>query len=304
MKTQLLPLSQLDAPHEWHRKPSKIEDDALRRSIEEGGIQQPLFVVPHGKRFICADGIRRMKVAGLLDIAKVPAVIEEAPAGIEPKEHARQLRFMLDELRQDLRPSQRAELIEKLKAQFGMTNIAVSQYLGVDQDSITNWLSVRRYVPEVVQAMDRGQLTMQAARVFDGMSEKGQRKVWSKHAAELLTAAGGKMHQHLRTLYPPTSHPEFYTKPEKIAARLAKKGPAKRKRVAKPSFTPAEKQRLLTSFEFRDAELKDAKTELQQLKRECLAAGPIVAAIRRNTELWTLVPEEMQAELERFGEVY
>jgi ParB/RepB/Spo0J family partition protein len=310
MKTQLIPISQLDAPSEWHRKPSKVDDDALRRSIEEGeaqkpgaGIQQPLVVLPNGgKRFLVVDGIRRMKVAGLLGVDKVRVVVDEPPAGEDPKAYARRLRFLLDELRQDLRPSQRAELIEKLKSQFGMSNLDVSQYLGVDQDSITNWLAIRRYIPEVVEAMDRGLLTQQAARVFDGMSERGQKRIWKTHADDLM--GGALRHRELRAMYGPTEHPDYYRDPEKIQRRLTKKGPGKRAKVARPSFTPAEKRRLSTSFEMKEIELRTAKDELQQYGREINASIPLVAAITRNERLWAMVPDEMRDELSRFAEVY
>lgn len=303
MKTQLIPLTSLDAPHEWHRSPSKIDDDALRRSIEEGGIQQPLVVLADGKRFLVVDGIRRMKVAGLLDIAKVPAVVDSVPSGEKAEDYARRIRFILDELRQDLRPSQRAELINRLKAQFSMTNTAVAQYLGVDQDSITNWLAVTRYVPEVVSALDRGALTMQAARVFDGMSESGQKKVWKADGTDLMNSAGGRMHKELRAKYPPQKFPHFYKDADKIARRLGK-GKTRRKRIVKPSFTPQEKQRLLTSFEMKDASLKDATADLKQFKAEIAAAAPIVSAIMRNDDLRKLVPDDMLPELERFSEIY
>lgn len=311
MKTQLIAIGLLDAPHEWHRnKSSKIEDDQLRKSIQTGeeenagaGIHQPFIVLRNGKRFLLCDGIRRMKVAGLLGIEKIPAVVEELPKGAELMDHGRLLR-MIAELRQDLRPSQRAQLIVKLKAQFSLNNTGFAQYLGVDQDSITNWLAILRYIPEVVEAMDRDQLTQQAARVFDGMSEKGQRHVWKKHAEELQNSAGGKMHKELRKLYPPKTHGDFYREPDKIASRLSKKGPAARRKVAKPSFTPAEKQRLRTSFEFRDAELVDAREDLKTLKAEITAAIPLVSAIRRNENLWSLVPEEMQPELDEFYDRY
>ncbi len=310
MKTQLIPISQLDAPSEWHRKPSKVDDDALRRSIEEGeaqkpgaGIQQPLVVLPAGgKRFLVVDGIRRMKVAGLLGVEKVRVVVDDPPAGEDPKAYARRLRFLLDELRQDLRPSQRAELIEKLKSQFGMSNLAVSQYLGVDQDSITNWLAIRRYIPEVVEAMDRGLLTQQAARVFDGMSERGQKRIWKTHADDLM--GGALRHKEVRAMYGPTEHPDYYKDPEKIARRLTKKQPGKRAKVSRPSFTPQEKRRLLTSFTFKDSELSVAKGELQQINREITASIPVVSAIIRNERLHAHIPPDMMEELRVFGEHY
>jgi ParB/RepB/Spo0J family partition protein len=304
MKAQWLGLNVIDMPTDLHRPPSKVDDEILRRSIEEGGVQQPIIVLRDGARFRVVDGGRRVKLAGVVGLERVPAVIAEVPSGEDSSEFARRLRFILDELRQDLMPSQRAGLIERLKAQFGMTNLAVSQYLGVDQDSITNWLALRRYIPEVVTAMDSGKLTMQAARAFDGMSEKGQRHVWKRHGRELAEGSGAAMHKQVRANYPPGEFRDFYVDADKIARRLARKLKGPRKVSPRPSFSPVEKRRLMTSLEFREAELKDAQDELRELKSEIAAATPLVAAILRQEKLRALVPEEMLPELERFAEVY
>lgn len=301
--TKLLPVSSLWAPDEWRRAQSKVKDAILKGSIAEGGIQQLLVVVPDGKRNIVAEGIRRMDIAPSLEITKVGAVIVEAPEGQEPVEFARRLRYMLNELRDDPVPSVRASLLQRLKEQFKMTNTAVAQYLGVDQDTITNWLAVTRYVPEIVSALDRGILTMQAARVFDGMSESGQKKVWKADGQDLMNSAGGRMHKELRSKYPPTKFPHFYREPDKIAARLGK-AKTRRKRLVKPSYTPAEKQRLHTSLDMKEAALKDATADVKQYKAEIAAAMPILHAIKRTPELWKLVPDEMKPEIDRVLEIY
>lgn len=303
MKTQLIPLTSLDAPHEWHRSPSKIDDDALRRSIEEGGIQQPLVVLADGKRFLVVDGIRRMKVAGMLAIAKVPAVVSEIPKGERIEDFGRKLRLIVNELRQDLKPSQECALILKMKEQFKMNNTEVSLHLGMDQDTITNKTALRSYRPEIVEALDSGRLTLQAARVFNGMTDHGQRKLWEADGKDLMNSSGGKMHKELRKKYPPEKFADYYREPDKIARRLGK-SKTRRKRLVKPSFTPQEKQRLLTSFEMKDASLKDATADLKQYKAEIAAAVPILHAIKRTPDLWKLVPDDMRPEIERVLEIY
>lgn len=300
---KLLAVSSLWAPDEWRRAQSKVKDAILKGSIAEGGIQIPLVVVPDGKRNIVADGIRRMDIAPSLEISKVGAVVVEAPEGQEPVEFARRLRFMLNELRDDPVPSVRASLLQRLKEQFKMTNTAVAQYLGVDQDTITNWLAVTRYVPEIVAALDRGTLTMQAARVFDGMSDRGQKRVWKADGQELCESSGGKMHKALRAKYPPNKFRDYYREPDKIAARLGK-AKTSRKRVVKPSYTPAEKQRLHTSLDMKEAALKDATADVKQYKAEIAVGAPVLHAIKRTPELWKLVPDEMKPEIERILDIY
>lgn len=301
----------LDVPEEFERTASKVDDDILRRSVEaseragQGGIQQPLAVLekPDG-RYVVARGTRRIRVARSLGIAKVPIAIFETPEGETPEEYAPRLRLIL-EIRQDLMPSQKAELIAQIKAQFKKTNLALSHELGVDQDTLTNWLSVRNYVPEVVEAMDAGLLTMQAARVFDGMSEKGQRAVWKAHGKELTKEGAGRLHKTFRAQYPPTEYPTYYKDPEKAHRRIKGTKPGVKRQVKpRASYTSDEKRKLLRSYEFKAAELESDKEELESIKAKIAAATPIISALIRNKRLWALVPEEMRPEIERFAEVY
>lgn len=287
MNAKLIPIEKINVGDDVERGSARVEDDALRKSIEAGGIQQPLVVLSDGDGFMLVDGLRRLRVARVLGIGKVPAVVDVPPAGVSPTDYRRQVRFILDEHRQDLVPSQKAELIETLKRMFGMTNRQVAAYLGIDADSVTNWLSVKQFIPPVVNALDAGLLTMRASRALIGMTEEGQQKVW-KSEARLLLGGGTNVHKEVRAKYSPQSFPQYYRDAENITARLERtKGKGKRKAKARgPSLgTADEKRRLLNSLEMKEAEQRDGQEELKQLKRECIAAGPIVAAILRNPEL-------------------
>lgn len=303
MKAATLSLETIDVPEDVERPADRVADDQLLRSIEAGGIQQPLVVIPgKGRKFLLIDGLRRLRAARALKLKTVPAVIDAPPSGLDAGEYRRKLRFILDEHRQDLLPSQKAELIETLKKMFSMNHKQVSAYLGIDQDSVTNWLAVKHYIPPVVQALDEGHLTMQAARTFDGMTPEGQAKIWKAHSAELLKG-GAKLHKKFRAQYPPTEHPSLYRDPEAITARLARAS-GKRKAKSRVPILHDEKKRLLESLEMKEAELRDGREELKELKAEINAAIPIVTAIFRNEKLLALVPSEMRDELERFKEIY
>lgn len=302
MKAQTLTRSQIRVP-EWAERPaSKVEDEHLQNAIEQGGIQQPLVVLPDGKKFLLVDGLRRLRIAETLDIGKVPVVIDEVPAGEDPDEYGRRIRFVLDQHRQDLLPTQRAELIETLKTRFGMSHRTVAAYLGVVPDSITNWLAVKTYIEPVRALIDSEKLTMQAARVFDGMTEEGQTRVWSKHSKDLIES-GRTAHKQLRKQYGPTKHPDLYRDAEKTAAGLNRvKG--RGKTVQRKPLDTDEKRRLSASLELREIELRESTAEAERLKAECITAGPIAAAILRDEELRAMVPAEMLPELERFSEIY
>src|SRR5689334_11385224 len=106
---QLIRVDAIDIPPEYERKSSLVEDDALRRSIEASGVQQPVVVFSKGDdRYALIDGGRRIEIAKHLGLHTVPAVIDQLPEGADPREYQDRLRFLLDEHRQDLFPSQRA----------------------------------------------------------------------------------------------------------------------------------------------------------------------------------------------------
>lgn len=296
-------ISEIVVPAEFVREESsKVDDDILAKSIREGGVQQPLVLLRDGDGYRLVKGSRRLAVARALGLPRVPAVVDTLPDGEQIDDYARRLRFILDEHRQDLMPSQRAALIEKMKETLGLSSKQVAAYLGVDQDSITNWLAIRRYTPSIVKAMDSGALTQKSARVFDGMTPAGQDRVWQLHG-EMLCAGAGDVHKELRAKYPPEQFPAFYRNPERIAARLERKA-GTRKSKGRVDYSAAEKKRLMHSVDMKEAEIAEFRAEAKELKKEIDEATPVIRAIIANKKLWAMVPESMRAELERFGEVY
>lgn len=299
MKTTHLSPDQLTIlPVIAERSQSRVADSFLRNSIAKGGIQQPLIAVRDGERILLVKGVRRLRIARALDMKRVPVLVYDAPEGADVERYVKELRFVLFH-RQDLMPSQKAALVATLKERFQMTNAQVAAYLGIASDSVTNWQAAQRYLPPIVAAMDAGRLTMQAARVFDGLTETGQKAIWKAHSKDLM-ASGATAHKRLRAQYPPASFPDFYRDAGLIAKRLKMKGGKRASR----GMSPGEKQRLADSCEIKEIEVREGKAKLLTMERQIKAAIPLVAAVLRNPEVLALVPAEMRPELERFGEAY
>lgn len=304
LKIQYIEVSKIAVPPEFLRTETRVEDDALRRSIEHGGVQQPLIALEaHDGSFVIVKGTRRMRVVRALGLPKVPLIVTPVPAGTDPVAQAKRIRFLLDEHRQDLFPSQRAKIISKLRTDMNLSNGHVAAYLGIDADSVTNWLAILGYIAPVRAAMDSEALTMQAARVFDGMSEHGQEYLWKHHAQEIQTEPGKELHQRLRAKYHPDKFPQFYRKPEVVKARLERKK-GKRKSQSRPSLTGDEKRKMLASYGLKEVDLAEKAEALKQLEREMKAAIVPINAILQNPALRKLVTPAMIEELERFSEVY
>lgn len=282
---------------------NSVDDDILANSIKAGGIQQPLVVLPDGDKYVLVDGTRRLSIAKTLGLAVVPCVIDAVPEGQDPEAYARRIRFILDEHRQDLVASQKAELIDKLKETMGFNNAQVGKYLGVVPDSITNWLSVKKYIPEVVELMDAGKLTMQRARVFDGLTPEGQAKVLKKHEEELTGSSGGaSVHKRIRALYPPEKYRQMYQDPDATAERLART--QRRRNTRTRALTQTKVDQLLNDKQTKEEEIVYLKEVEEKLDRRINACIPPIAAILRNDDLCAMIPEPKLAKLKRFAEVY
>lgn len=276
-----------------------VADGLLSRSIRQTGIQQPLVVLSDGEKLILVDGLRRLTEAKAQGIPKVPVVIDMLPAGEDALHYVRRLRFILDEHRQDLLPTQKGALIAELKRVRGFTNKDLARFLGCDEDSIYNWLAVLKYIEPVKQAMDVGALPMRAARVFDGMTSEGQEHVWTRHSKALMTQGGrAEIHKKIRAVFPPEKYPQFFRSVKAVQQRMANGARARK------SPTALEEEKLQREMAEKQTELADLESEIAVHKKDIGASVPIVSALLRDKKLRALIPESMIEELERFADEY
>jgi ParB/RepB/Spo0J family partition protein len=299
-----VPISAIQIPDKYRRRGNAVEDDKLRQSIERTGIQQPLVVSHLGAgKYVLIDGYRRLQIAKYLKLRDVPGVIDRVPKGVAPEDYRDRMRFILDEHRQDLLPTQRASLIITLKKNFDMNNREVGEYLGVDAMTISNWLMVDSYIPEVAKAVDEGLITQHSARIFDGMTPSGQAEVWRAHQTELAETSADKIYRTLRDTYHPKEYPAYYQNPERVLKQLERKQ-GKRTGKRRPVITKEKKQSLSNDIELKEAELRDAKKDLDQFKLEITLAARIIRGIVQNDKLRSLIPPTELEEFRRFAEVY
>lgn len=281
--------------------PLKTDDDYLDKSIRETGVQQPLVVIPEGERYRLVKGSRRLKIANRVGIPKLPCMVVIPPSDEDVDAFCIRLRFILDEHRQDLLPSQRAESIETLKEIYSLSNPQLATRLGVAPDTITNWLAIRQYKKPIVDAIDSGALTQKNARVFVGMTEKGQDFLWRKHKQDICEG-NGTLHERIRKEYPPIQYPDLYRNASATAAKLATKQSKTRKVAKRASYE--EKRKALDSFTMRTTEIETGKRDREFFKTEINRFTKLVGQALHNKALRATVPPEMLPELERFAEVY
>jgi ParB/RepB/Spo0J family partition protein len=300
---QLLRVDSIDLPPEYERKASLVEDDALRQSIEKSGVQQSVVAHPKGERFVMIKGGRRLRISEHLGLHTIPAVIVEPPKDVDLVQWRKRLQFILTQARQDLLPSQRASLIKQLMSMFGMKQKDVAAYLGVDAGSITNWLAIDKYNPEIKRAIDTGEINLHVARGFDGMTPDGQATVFRAKRKALSSLSGKQVHRLVRSTYSPSKFPQYYVSPEKTAEKLRRKQVGRRSR-RRPKLTRDEKDVLSRDLSLLEVELENGQEELKQLEREIKLAAQPINAIMRSKTLVMLIPDAVGEEFERFVEIY
>jgi ParB/RepB/Spo0J family partition protein len=304
---QLLRVDTIDLPEEYERKASLVEDDVLRQSIEKSGVQQSVIVMPSDRlnRFTLVKGGRRLRISEHLGLHTIPAVIVARPAGGEAAVlgHRNRLRFILTQARQDLLPSQRASLIKQLMSMFGMKQKEVASYLGVDAGSITNWLAIEKYHPEIVRMIDTNEINLHAARSFDGMTPEAQPKVFKTLKNEFRSLSGGKLHRIVRSKFSPKSHPDFYIAPEKTIEKLKRKQVGRRSR-RRPKLSRDEKELMSKDLSLLETEYENGAAELKQLEREIKLAAQPINAIMRSSKLVAMLSDAVKEEFGRFTEIY
>lgn len=297
MDSRRIRVALIDIPESYEPTDSPVEDDALRRSIEQFGVQQSIMVVPDGNRFTVAKGARRVIISRILSLDEIPAVVSSPPEGMDAEEYRSKLRMILTQGRQDILPTQRAGLIRQLIEQFNLTQKAVAALLGLDAGSVSNYLAIESYVPEIQRGIDTGELSSFACRAFDGMTPDGQRTVLKKKYAVLTKSSGKTAHQDIRKSFSPEAFPQFYIAPEKTLEKLKRRKQGRQAR-RRPRLSRDEKDRLGRDLRLKEVELKFAKEELDRLKREISAVMPLTHAILRTPELTGLVPAGLLEELQ------
>jgi ParB/RepB/Spo0J family partition protein len=301
MNVQDILTSKIHAPAEFKREKTR-EDEQLRASIRASGVEQPLVVLASEGVYKVIKGTRRLAIAKELDIPKLPCVILTLPAGADEMAFMRKERFRIDEHRQDLLPTQRAELVEEIKRAHGFTNPQVATYLGVVPDTIANWTDILKYDKQIQKAVDEGKVKLSALRPLRAIKPEEQLPLFLRHQDEFSnTGATKKLQKRFDHEYSPEKKPELYAKP-KVSAAIRSR-PKKARRVTK-NYSHVEKKKLIDSLEMQEAEQAANRQEIREFREKNAACIPLIAAIIRNKNLWALVPEEMRAELTVWAQKY
>ncbi|MDR1359907.1 MAG: ParB/RepB/Spo0J family partition protein [Deltaproteobacteria bacterium] len=157
-------------PQQPRRRFSEKSLEELASSIRSQGLLQPLLVRPlrgsPGKYEIVA-GERRWRASQRAELREVPVVIRNF-SDLETLAAA-----LIENLqREDLKPLEEAQAIQRLKEEFGLSQEDLAARLGRSRSAIANSLRLLSLPEEIRRDVDEGRLTPGHARTLLSVSNE------------------------------------------------------------------------------------------------------------------------------------
>jgi ParB family chromosome partitioning protein len=151
-------------PNEY--QPRRVFKDAalndLVASIKEKGVIQPVIVrTSSDNSYELIAGERRLRAAALAGLTVIPAIVKEA-APVE----ALELALIENIQREDLNPLETAEAFYRLIKEFNLTHDDLSQKVGKDRATVTNYLRILKLPLDIKKWIAEGSLSIGHAKAL------------------------------------------------------------------------------------------------------------------------------------------
>lgn len=203
-------LFDIDPNYEQPRK--NFEESSLyelAESIRTHGIIQPLVLNKMGTRYMIIAGERRYRAAKLAGLTKVPAIIKTYTP-----QQIREISLVENLQREDLNPIEAARAIKALMEEFSLTQEETARRIGKNRSTVTNTLRLLTLSDEVIELVEKGQLSAGHARALIAIEDK-----WTQIRLARKAVAEGLSVRAVEKLVRKASEPEPETKekpPENI----------------------------------------------------------------------------------------
>lgn len=142
----------------------------LAQSIREKGIIQPISVRRFGSGYQLIAGERRFRAARQAELAVVPAIVMDVGTDQEMME----LSLIENIQRENLNPIEEAKAYRMLIEECFLTQEEVAEHVGKDRSTIANTLRLLALTPEVLDALQAGQISAGHARALLGLDNSDQ----------------------------------------------------------------------------------------------------------------------------------
>jgi ParB family chromosome partitioning protein len=167
-----------------HQPRKSIKDDSLKElaaSIKERGVLQPIIVSRVGDgTFRLVTGERRWRASALAGLKKIPALIKNVAS-----RDSLEIALIENIQREDLNPIETAEAFRRLVTDFKLSQEELSDKVGKDRATISNYLRLLKLPEEIKSLIYSGSLSIGHAKAIlaiDGKAHQTEaaRKVIKK----------------------------------------------------------------------------------------------------------------------------
>lgn len=170
-RIEYLPLDRVRPGKNQPRSSLPVEElEELAASVRVHGILQPIVVRPSGDGYEIVAGERRWRAAVLAGLATVPAVVRQVG-----ELESLALALVENLQRQDLNPVERARAYRRLSHEFGLSQQEIARLVGRSQPAVANTLRLLSLPQEVLQAVEKGELSEAHARLLLEVEDPGRR---------------------------------------------------------------------------------------------------------------------------------
>src|SRR3972149_4661052 len=149
-------------------QPRKSFDDVklnqLVSSIKNRGIIQPIILKEENGGYKIIAGERRWRAAKVAGMRTVPAIIKDVS-----QRDAMELALIENIQREDLNPIEEAEAYKRLIEEYKLTHEEVSEKIGKNRATISNYLRLLNLPEEVKNYLFEEKITMGHARAIAGI---------------------------------------------------------------------------------------------------------------------------------------
>ena len=178
--SNLIPIEKIKPNKDQPRKIFKDKELLeLSNSIKENGIIQPISVFEEDGNFIIIAGERRYRASKLAGLDKVPAIIKKVT-----RKDVLAMAIIENVQRSDLNCIEEALAYFQLMNEFELTQEQVAKRIGKERSTIANFLRILKLPREVIQHLQREELSFGHAKVLASIKDDEKAKRMARLAID------------------------------------------------------------------------------------------------------------------------
>ena len=158
-------ISEIEPNKNQPRKSFNSESiDELSESIKKYGVIQPIIVTKKDNFYEIIAGERRWRASKKAGLTEIPCIVRE-----DEEKQNKEIALIENIQREDLNPIEKARSFRTLMDEYGMTQLELSQAIGISRSALANTVRLLNLDPRVIDLALEGKLTEGHCRSLMGI---------------------------------------------------------------------------------------------------------------------------------------